>query len=117
MFNLKRPGTDGDMSPITIDCGFIAVLEGFSTEGAFSKLQPILGSGTVWEGGDECPWAYNCGVMLSWNEGGAENRDISMTVRYMTKAGGAQRNFVHVISYGWLTGILPGFLRNPVSRN
>lgn len=74
LFNLKRPGTDGDMSPITIDCGFIAVLEGFSTEGAFSKLQPILGSGTVWEGGDECPWAYNCGVMLSWNEGGAEKQ-------------------------------------------
>ena len=97
------------MSPITIDCGFIAVLEGFSTEGAFSKLQPILGSALYGKVGDECPWAYNCGVMLSWNEGGAENRDISMTVRYMTKAGEHKETLCMWISYGWLMGILPDF--------
>lgn len=71
LFDLVRPG-ESAVTPITIDCAFIAVLEGFDAEGSFTKLQPILGSGTVWEGDGECPWDHNCGVLLSWDENGSE---------------------------------------------
>lgn len=71
LFDLVRPG-ESAVTPITIDCAFVAVLDGFDAEGSFSKLQPILGSGTVWEGEGECPWAHNCGVLLSWDENGME---------------------------------------------
>lgn len=73
-FDLRRPGEpeDAPVTPITIDCAFAAVLEGFDAPDAFYKLQPILGAGTVWKGGDECPWPHNCGVLLSWDENGGE---------------------------------------------
>ncbi len=70
LFDLENPNASDASSPITIDCAFMAVLEGFAAEGSFSKLQPILGSGTVWEGGDECPWPHNCGVLLEWDDNG-----------------------------------------------
>lgn len=75
LFDLYKPGKEGVSAPITIDCAFMAVLEGFAEKGAFSKVLPILGSGTVWEGDGECPWAHNCGVLLSWDEGGVEKQD------------------------------------------
>lgn len=76
IFDLKRPGKVGetDDSPITIDFAFAAVLEGFAEEGTFSKVLPILGSGTVWQGSEECPWPHNCGVLLSWNANGTEEQ-------------------------------------------
>ncbi|MDE7115024.1 MAG: BACON domain-containing protein [Muribaculaceae bacterium] len=74
LFDLRRPGEQGG-SPIAIDCAFMAVLEGFAEEGAFSKVLPILGSGTVWDGEGECPWPHNCGVLLSWKEGDVEKQD------------------------------------------
>lgn len=76
LFNLRRPTDDpeGTIAPITIDCGFMAVLEGFNTQGDFTKLQPILGAGTVWTGSDVCPWPYNCGVLLKWKENDKETQ-------------------------------------------
>ncbi len=75
LFDLRRPGETGAVEPITIDCGFVAVLEGFGSDpDAFYRILPILGSGTVWEGDGECPWPHNCGVILSWDNNGTEEK-------------------------------------------